>query len=109
MLSQYTANPAVVIRSNVQYVLRDTSTTLEARVFASPLNTATVSWYHQGTPIDIANDARYTTSSSGDIYSLTVSSVSEAEIGEYMIVVCLNGMNSSDTVQLNFPGLSLLN
>ena len=84
-------------------MLRGDTTTLEARVFASP-NNATIMWYYQGTLIDIANDPRYTASSSGDIYSLTVSSVSETEIGEYTIVVSLNGINSSDTVRLNFLG-----
>ena len=63
-------------------------------------------WYHRGTLIDIANDNGYTTSSSGDIYSLTVSSVSEAEIGDYTIVVSLNGVTANDTIRLAFPGMS---
>ena len=100
-----TANPAVVFRSSVQYVLRGTSTTLEARVFASPPNTATVSWHHRGTLIDVANDARYAMSSSGDIYSLTVSSVSQAEVGEYTIVVSLNGVDTNDTIMLDLLGM----
>lgn len=86
-------------------MLSGTSTTLEARVFASPSNTATVSWYHRGALLDPANDARYTTSSSGDMYSLTVSSVSEAEVGEYTIVVSLNGVTANDTIMLTFPGM----
>ena len=98
------ANPSVIIRSRAQHVLRGDTTTLEARVFASP-NNATIMWYYQGTLIDIANDPRYTASSSGDMYSLTVSSVSEAKVGEYTIVVSLNGMTANDTIMLAFPGM----
>ena len=98
-------NPSVVIRSREQYVLSGTSTTLEARVFASPSDSATVRWYHRGTLIDDVNDNRYTASSEGDIHRLRVSSVSETETGEYTIVVSLNGVNSTDSISLNFPGL----
>ena len=74
-------------------------------MFASPSDSATVRWYHRGTLIDDVNDNRYTASSEGDIHRLRVSSVSETETGEYTIVVSLNGVNSTDSISLNFPGL----
>ena len=99
-----TANPAVIIQSRVQYVLASTSTTLEARVFASPPEPAIVQWYHEGRLIDDANEAQYTATSSGDIHMLTVDSVSVNEIGEYTIVVILNEVNATDGILLDFPG-----
>ena len=99
-----TANPAVIIQSRVQYVLAGSSTTLEARAFASPAESAIVQWYHKGRLIDAANEAQYTVTSSGDIHMLTVQSVSEDEIGEYRIVVIVNGVNATDGIMLDFPG-----
>ena len=99
-----TANPAVIIQSRVQYVLAGTSTTLEARVFASPPESAIVQWYHEGRLIDDASESEYTASSSGDIHMLTVDSVSPNELGEYRIVVVLNGLNATDEILLHFPG-----
>ena len=99
-----TANPAVIIQSPVQYVLPSTSTTLEARVFASPLNLAVVQWYHQGRLIDDTTETSYTASSSGDIYTLTVNPVNANEVGEYSIIVTLSGLNATDRITLLFPG-----
>ena len=99
-----TANPAVIILSPVQYVLPSSSTALEARVFASPLSLAVVQWYHQGRLIDDTTEASYATNSSGDIYTLRVNGVSANEVGEYSIVVTLNGLNVTDRITLLFPG-----
>ena len=104
ILSLSTVNPAVVIRSRVQYVLAGHSTTLEARVFASPAESAVVQWYHEGRLIDDANEADYTINSRGDIRMLTVDSVSEDEIGRYTVEVILNGVNVTDQISLEFPG-----
>ena len=99
-----TANPVIIIRSRVQYVLAGHSTTLEARVFASPAESAVVQWYHEGRLIDDANEADYTINSRGDIRMLTVDSVSEDEIGRYTVEVILNGVNVTDQISLEFPG-----
>ena len=74
-------------------------------MFATPSDSATVRWYHQGTLIDDVIDNRYTASSEGDIHRLRVSSVSEAETGEYTIVVSLNGVTANDTTVLAFLGI----
>ena len=63
-------------------------------------------WYHEGRLIDAANEAQYTATSSGDIHMLTVDRVSETEIGGYMIVVILNGVNATDRIMLDFPGMA---
>ena len=104
ILSLSTVNPAVVIRSRVQYVLAGHSTTLEARVFASPAESAVVQWYHEGRLIDDANETDYTINSRGDICMLTVDSVSKDKIGRYTVVVILNGVNVTDQISLEFPG-----
>ena len=95
----------MIIQSRFQYVLRGRSTALEAKVFASPPESAIVMWYHQETLINAASDARYTTRTVGDIYRLEVNSVSESEVGLYRIVVSLNGMSANDTIMLGFPGM----
>ena len=74
-------------------------------MFVSPSNSALVQWYHNGRLIDTANEARYMASSDGDIRRLEVNRVSENELGEYMIVVSLNGLNATDRIALNFPGM----
>ena len=99
-----TANPAVIIQSEIQYALPDSSTTLEARVFASPLDQAVVQWYHEGRPIDDTTEASYTASSTGDLHRLTVSGVSGNKVGEYTVVVILNRLNATDRITLQFPG-----
>ena len=86
-------------------MLAGNSTMLEARVFSSPSDSALVQWYHKGRLIDTANEARYVASSDGDIRRLEVNRVSENELGEYMIVVSLNGLNATDRITLNFPGM----
>ena len=63
-------------------------------------------WYHKGRLIDAANEAQYTATLSGDIRMLTVDRVSETEIGEYTIVVILNGVNATDGIMLDFPGMA---
>ena len=98
------ANPDVIIQSEIQYVLADSSTTLEARVFASPPESAVVQWYHKERLIDNATESSYTTTSVGDLYRLTVNGVSENEVGEYTIVVTLNGRNATDRITLSLPG-----
>ena len=100
----FTANPAVIIQSQVQYVLSGSSTTLEATILASPAESAVVQWYHRGRLIDDVNEAQYTATSSGDIRRLRVDNVSSNKIGEYTIVVIVNGMNATDGVMLAFPG-----
>ena len=102
--SPSTVNPDVIIQSEVQYVLAGNSTTLEARVFASPLNQAVVKWYHRGRLIDDATESSYTATSVGDSYRLTVHGVSENEVGEYTIVVTLAGRNATDRITLSHPG-----
>ena len=77
---------------------------LEARVHASPSNMVDVRWYHEDRFIDDANDDRYTASSEGDIYRLEVNEVSESELGRYTVVISLNGLNATDSVQLRFSG-----
>ena len=73
-------------------------------MFASPPESAVVQWYHEGRLIDDASESQYTATSSGDIHMLTVNSVSANEIGEYTIVVILNGVNATDGILLDFPG-----
>ncbi len=102
--SPSTANPAVIIQSNVQYVLSGSSTTLEARVFASPLNQAIVQWFHSGRLRNDATESSYTATSTGDTYRLTVNGASENEVGEYTIVVTLDGRNATDSITLLIPG-----
>ena len=102
--SPSTANPDVIIQSEIQYVLTGSSTTLEARVFASAPESAVVQWYHRERLINDATEAKYTATSAGDLYRLTVHGVSENEVGEYTIVVTLNGRNATDRITLNLPG-----
>ena len=64
-----------------------------------------VRWYHEDRFIDDANDDRYTASSEGDIYRLEVNSVSESELGRYTVVISLNGLNATDSVQLRIHGM----
>ena len=73
-------------------------------MFASPTESAVVVWYHKGRLIDDANEPQYTATSSGDIHRLMVASVGENEVGEYTIVVTLDGLNATDGIVLNFPG-----
>ena len=73
-------------------------------MFASPLSQAVVQWYHEGRLIDDATESSYTASSDGDLYRLRVNGVSENEVGEYTIVVTLNGVNATDEIALHFPG-----
>ena len=81
-----------------------------ARVFASasPANLTQVNWYHEGRLIVDINEERYTAKSDGEIYQLELNSVSESELGRYEIVVSLNGVNATDTIQVRFPGMSLI-
>ena len=74
-------------------------------MFASPAESAVVQWYHEGRLIDDANEADYTINSRGDIRMLTVDSVSKDEIGRYTVVVILNGVNVTDQISLEFPGI----
>ena len=102
----HAANPVVIIQSEVQYVLPGpgSSATLEARVFASPPESAVVQWYHRGRLIDDATESLYAATSAGDSYRLTVHGVSENEVGEYTIVVTLNGRNATDRITLLLTG-----
>ena len=102
--SPSTANPAVIIQSEVQYVLAGSSTTLEARVFASPPESAVVQWYHRGRLIDNVTESSYTATSAGDSHRLTLHGVSENEVGEYTIVVTLDGRNATDRITLLLIG-----
>ena len=61
-------------------------------------------WYHEGRPIDDTTEASYTASSTGDLHRLTVSGVSGNKVGEYTVVVTLNGLNATDRITLQFPG-----
>ena len=85
-------------------MLAGTSTTLEAKVFASPPESAVVQWYHRGRLINDTTEAKYTATSSGDIHMLTVDSVTVDELGEYTIAVILNSVNATDRIVLEFPG-----
>ena len=80
-----------------------------ARVFASasPPSLTHVNWYHKGKLIDDISDERYTARSEGDIYQLELNNVSSNELGKYEIVVSLNGVNATDTIQVRFPGMLL--
>ena len=100
----FSANPAVFIQSRVQYVLAGNSTTLEATVYASPADLALVQWYHERTFINTLNETGYTASQHGDIHTLEIESVSENELGEYTIVVTLEGLNATDDIILKFLG-----
>ena len=95
----------MIIQSRFQYVLHGRSTALEARVLVSSPESAIVAWYHQGIPIDVASDTRYTTTTDGNVYRLEVNSVSESEVGLYRIVVTLDGRSANDTIMLGFPGM----
>lgn len=78
-----------------------------AKVFvsASPVNLTHVNWYHKGRLIDHINEERYRARSDGEIYQLELNNVSENELGKYEILVSLNGMNVTDTIQVRFPGM----
>ena len=101
-----TANPAVVIHSRFRYILPGNSTTLEARVFASPPDSATVRWYHKERLISPSTEVKYRATSTGDIYQLEVTNIGQNEVGLYRIVVSLNGASANDTIMLSFPGMS---
>ena len=99
-----TANPAVFIQSNIQYVLAGNSTTIEATVHASPADSALVQWYHNATLINTLNDTRYSTSQDGSAHRLEIENVSDNELGEYEVVVSVGGVNASDEITLEFFG-----
>ena len=70
---------------------------------ASPADSALVQWYHNATLISILNETGYTTSQDGSI--LEIESVGEDELGEYVIVVSVDGVNASDEIILKFKGI----
>ena len=96
-----------MIHSRFQYVLPGNSTALEARVFASPAESATITWYHNERLIN-TSEVRYRATSDGDIYRLEVNNVTQNVVGLYRIVVSLNGMSANDTIMLSFPGMPCL-
>ena len=61
-------------------------------------------WYHRGRLIDDITESLYTATSAGDSYRLTVHGVSENEVGEYTIVVTLDGRNATDRITLLLTG-----
>ena len=87
----------------MEYVLPGNTTTLEARVHATPQNQASVRWYHEERFINDATEPRYTVSSDGDIYRLVVSNIGNNEVGRYTIVASLNGVSTNDTALISFP------
>jgi hypothetical protein len=92
----------------VQYVpvpVGNSTTIIEATVHASPADSAVVvQWYHNATLIDTSNDTGYTTSQDGSRHRLEIESVSESELGEYTIVVSIDGVNATDEIILKFHG-----
>ena len=77
-------------------------------MYASPADSALVQWYHNATHINTLNDTVYTTrSQDGGTHRLEIENVSENELGEYVIVVSIDGVNATDEITLEFIGESL--
>ena len=74
-------------------------------MYASPADSALVQWYYEGRLIDILNETGYTASHDGDIHRLEIDSVGESELGEYAIVVSLDGSNATDEITLKLLGI----
>ena len=100
----HTANPAVFISTKLKYVLPGDSSTLIATVYAFPQEDAIAEWYLNGQRINIDSDNRYSSNTDGNQYTLQLRSVDASLLGEYEIVVTVQGQNSSDFVNLTFPG-----
>ena len=73
-------------------------------MYASPADLALVQWYHETRFINTLNETGYTASQYGDIHRLEIESVGENELGEYTIVVTLEGLNTTDDIILKFLG-----
>ena len=73
---------------------------------ASPADSAVVQWYHNATLINTSNETGYSTSTSqdGSRHRLEIDSVSESELGVYVIVLSIDGDNATDEIILKFHG-----
>jgi hypothetical protein len=74
---------------------------IRATVYSSYYSTD-VSWFHEGNPIDTANDFRYSVASKGSLHSLNIERVTVALLGRYDVVITSGRKNQSDSVQLQF-------
>ena len=69
---------------------------------------AEVQWYHESELIDTSNQTQsgYAVDVDGETHWLLIDSVGEERLGEYVVVVSLNGSaNASDEVILKFLGM----
>ena len=75
-----------------------------------PADSAVVQWYHNATLIDASIETGYSTSTSqdGSRHRLEIDSVGESELGEYVIVVSIDGANATDEIILKFHGEYIL-
>lgn len=96
-----TANPAVFISSETQYVLAGTSTDIEASVYANP-TLDEIQWYHGGELVNRETEPRYSFDNGGEI--LRIESIDEELLGRYEVVVRIGNQSASDDIILAIPG-----
>ena len=83
------------------------TTTIEAVVYAQPADSVEVQWYHESDLIDTENQtlSGYAIDVDGETHKLIIDSVTEDRLGEYVIVVSVNGSaNASDEVVVKILG-----
>ena len=95
-----TANPAVFISAEIQYVLAGNTTSLVATVHAHP-SVDMAGWYLNNTPIDTGG--HYTVSVANTMHTLRIQNVREDQLGLYEFVATVGNQTASDSIRLVFP------
>ena len=97
----HTANPAVFVSDEIQYVLAGNTASLVATVHAHP-SVDMAGWYFNDTPIDTG--ARYTASMDNTLYTLRIEDVQGDQLGLYEFVATVGNQTASDNILLVYPG-----
>ncbi len=76
---------------------------------SSSENPLSVAWFFQGMLLDTTNNPRYSVSvaESGSLQMLSVVNVNADVLGQYSVVVTVDGQNATDSVQLLHPGMAI--
>ncbi len=101
LLSSLTANPAVFISGETQYLLAGMSTDIEASIYANPAPDE-VQWLHEGVPVDPASEPLYSILNGGG--TLHIEAIDGALFGHYEVVVRVRNQTASDSITLAIPG-----
>ncbi len=104
IIPSFTADPAVFISNDVEYVLDGNSVSIEAGIFSSA--TPVVEWFLDGVLLNIDNDPQLNQVTADTLFTLNVANISSEYVGIYTVEVTHNGQTTSDSINVTYASES---